>query len=498
MKRIILLLLCLSMTVSLLAVFASCGKDEGNKETTSVNIDQNDPDAALYQDLVKVDYSEGGVAKEFNVLNNDSDYALTMMDSDSIATHIDTAIYSRNRFVEEQLGILINVTQQNYNEASTTMRNLSTSGLYQYDICYNESWKQSTLVLEGVYKSVNEYEQYLGLDKPWWYDEVMSDVTIANRRYLVASDMNMMVNESVTGMAFNRDIIRNYGAESPYELVQSGNWTFEKLYSISTETREDGRYGIVGNIVFADAMIAAAGVTLTLKGEDGKIARNPVDDYFTTVYQTMITYFFESNGIGEVNGIRTSYDSENFMSGAFDRNYSSGTEFTSGKSTFAFMAVGNMRKDLPSCELEYGIIPNPKYNTNQSQYISYVTRPASLCGIPTSINGQTQETLERVCNIMEWLSAYSYKLVKPVYYEVILYGRISRQPEAVEMLNIMFGLSNLGIKRIERDGVLALGMTNVLELCASDANMGISGRMRIISDLVDDTIDTTNTYYQGK
>ena len=495
MKRILLLLLCLSMLFSVVVVFSSCKKDETEQPDVIGQVDSGDE---LYSHLVKKDYAEDGVAREFNILNNESDYALTMMDSDNISTSMDNAIFTRNRFVEEQLGIMIQVQQQNYNEAADTMRRLAAAGIYQYDICYNESWKQSTLVLEGVYKSVNDYEQYLDLDKPWWYDDVIEDVTIADNRYLVAGDMNMMVNESVTGLAFNREIIANYGAESPYDLVKSGEWTFEKLYTISTETRQDGKYGVVGNIVFADAMIVGAGITLTTKDEEGIIARNPVDDYFVSVYQTMVTYFFEDNGIGKTNGIRTNYDSENFVSGAFDRSYSSGSVFTSGQSTFAFMAVGNMRMDLPGCSVKYGLVPNPKYNTNQNQYISYVTRPASLCGISVEIDGQLEGTLEYVCNVMEWLCAYSYKLVKPVYYDVILYGRISKESEEAEMLDIMFGLTDYGIKRIERDGVLALGMTNVLELCASDANMGISGRMRTISDLVDDTINTMNTYYQGK
>ena len=495
MKRILLLFLCFSMLFSVTVVFSSCKKDESTQQD---GMDSMNTEDELFSNLTKEDYSSNGVAREFNILNNDSDYALTMMDSDNITTSMDNAIFSRNRFVEEQLGIMIQVRQQNYNEATSTMRTLAASGLYQYDICYNESWKQSTLVLEGIYKSVNDYEQYLDLDKPWWYDEVMEDVTIANNRYLVAGDMNMMVNESITGLAFNREIISNYGAESPYDLVKSGEWTFEKLYTISTETRQEGKYGIVGNIVFADAMIVGAGITMTTKDENGIIARNPVDDYFTSVYQTMVTYFFEDNGIGKTNGIRTSYDSENFVSGSFDRSYNSGAIFTSGQSTFAFMAVGTMRTELPGCSVKYGLVPNPKYNTNQSQYISYVTRPASLCGISVGIDGQSEGTLEYVCNVMEWLCAYSYKLVKPVYYDVILYGRISKESEEAEMLDVMFGLTDYGIKRIERDGVLALGMTNVLELCASDANMGISGRMRTISDLVDDTINTTNTYYQGK
>ena len=369
--------------------------------------------------------------------------------------------------------------------------------MYQYDICYNQSWKQTALVLNGVYMSANEYDQYLDFSKPWWYSDVLSDMTIANNLYLIAGDMNMMLNDSLWCLAFNVDIITDHNAESPYRLVESGEWTYEKLYTLSKDTREEGKYGIVSHIALADALIIGANLALTVKNEDGIISRNPIDDRFTTIYQTMVTYFFENNGMGEENAIRTAYDSENYTGGKFNTSFNQQNEFTTGNATFLGGTVGDMRVYLPSSEVEYGIVPIPKYEQSQKQYISYVYRAASICGIPSNIDQQAEGTLARVCNVMEWLNAYSYKLVKPVYYDVILYGRISRQPEAVDMLKIIFGLEDNGVKRMEMDGVLALGMTNVLEVCASDCSTGISGRIRVISELVDDTLNTTVKYYQN-
>lgn len=499
MKRTLLVILCLITVLSAPLAMVSCGSEtEGQPAATTTpkptlaEGETQDPEANLYDHFTPKDFED----EPFRILNSDSDWGLVVMDTEVISTPVDSAIYSRNQYLEENLCVDIEVTQMEYHAVNDTIYNQVTGDLYQYDICYNESWKQTALVTKGVYKSAQSYDQYLDFGKPWWYADVLSDLTIADNLYLVAGDMNMMLNDSLWCMAFNVDIINKFGETSPYELVYDGEWTYEALYRLSKDTRVDGKYGIVSHIAFADALIVGANLPLTYKNEDGKLVRSEIDDHFVTVFQKMVTYFFENNEMGGENGIRTSYESDNYTGGKFNKEvYNHHNEFTAGNATFHAGTVGDMRVYMPSSEIEYGIIPIPKYNTAQEDYISYVYRAASVCGVPANINNQSSGTLERVCTVMEWMCAYSYKLVKPVYYEVILYGRISRQPEAVDMLKIIFGLTEDGLKRVELDTVLTLGMMNAIELFASDCKMGISTKIHTISELVKELLDTTHDYY---
>ena len=86
--------------------------------------------------------------------------------------------------------------------------------------------------------------------------------------------------------------------------------------------------------------------------------------------------------------------------------------------------------------------------------------------------------------------------MKPVYYEVILYGRISRQPQAVDMLKIVFGLTENGVKSVEMDDILQLGMSTWMEKYASDGKPNISSKLKSLTEMVNEKIDEIITYYE--
>lgn len=500
MKKLATLLLCLLMLISAPLAMASCGDEQQGTVITTAGKTEDlapgatqDPEAGLYDGLVPKSYDDEVV----HILNADSDWGLVIMDTDTISTPIDSAIFARNSVIEDNLEVDIQVTQMDYQAVNSTIYNQVAGNLYQYDICYNQSRKQNALVVQGVFKSANSYEQHLDFSKPWWYDDIITELTASNNLYLIAGDMNMMVNDSLWCMAFNVDIINKYGEKSPYDLVYEGNWTYEELYRLSKETRAEGKYGIVSHIAFADALLKGAGLGFTTRDEDGNLMRASFDDRFVTVYQKMVEYFFTNNEMGGENGIRTHYDSENYTSGKFNTSiYNHHNEFTAGNATFHAGTVGDMRVYMPSSEIEYGIVPIPKYEASQKQHVSYMYSAASLCGIPANIDSEPDGTLERVCTVMEWMCAYSYKLVKPVYYEVILYGRISRQPQAVDMLKIVFGLTENGVKSVEMDDILQLGMSTWMEKYASDGKPNISSKLRSLTEIVNEKIDEILTYYE--
>lgn len=503
MKKTLTAVLCLVLSLLMLLTLVSCNGangDDGQKTTEKTTNrvvkpgETEDPELHLYDDLPSGDFED----KTFKILNSTSTWGLVAMDAEGIGTPVDNAIFTRNRYIEENLAIEIQVTQLDYHGVRATIANQVAGNLYEYDICYNEGWKHMELVQQGTFKSVRGYDQYLDFSKPWWYEDVMSDITLSDNLYLVAGDMNMMLNDSLWCMAFNVDTIARYDLDSPYNLVENGDWTYETLYEMSQKTLSDGKYGLVSHIAFASAMIVGADLTFTARNEDGVVVRNILSERFTTIYQDMVEKFFADgkNKMGGEYGIRTAYDSENYKANNFPANeFNHHNIFTAGNSTFHAGTVGDMRVHMPSSEIEYGILPIPKYNSDQKLYISYVYRAGSMCGLPANIDAQPEGTLERVCTVMEWMCAYSYKLVRPVYYEVILYGRISRQPEAVEMLKIIFGLTDLGIKRIELDTIMNFGMNSEMEMGASDASPNVAATINAKGRLLDKLIENLQIYY---
>ena len=139
-------------------------------------------------------------------------------------------------------------------------------------------------------------------------------------------------------------------------------------------------------------------------------------------------------------------------------------------------------------EFEYGIIPLPKFDTDQDLYVSNVYRAASSCGIPA-----TSPELDRTCVILENLSAYSYKLLKHEYYEVVVQGRTVRDNDSIEMLDIIFGHTELGVTRFEIDGVYTLGISEEVRRSMSDnvseIMNNVDGVMSAVSGEIDKIVE---------
>lgn len=513
MKRIALLFLCAAVLFSVAAGVVSC-KPKQNTPVDSETIsggngssggsaggDPTDPEAALYGGLKQANYSVNGFATEFNILSNwAEDKDAGMMDTDDLTTTFSSAIYSRNRFVEEQLGVLINWTPETYGNVRNKLQQLNAAGDYQYDIVYNESYFQSQSVLQDVYKSVNTYSQYLDFNKPWWYSDVLEDLSLADNSFLVAGALNMTVDDMIWCVAFNTKTVSDFGAESPFDYVYDNEWTWENFYKLSKDTRSEGKYGIVSHYQMADALFFGAGLILAGVNEDGELERTSVNDRFVTIYQDMVDKFFENNGVGgTAENCISSVSKDCEMTTKYDWAGTGGASvlFSSGNATFWVTVTNGVKRNLPPSDIEYGVVPTPKYEAGQEKYIGWVSRPAAVGGITATINNQPEGTIERVCTVLEWLSAYSHKLVRPAYYDVILLGRVPRQAETKEMLNIVFGLDERGMRKMDCSATFDLGMVETLEISALDCKPDISGILRGNAKVIDDKISTVYEYYRA-
>lgn len=487
-KRFISWLALLLMSALL---FAGCGGGKTPASGTGISTSEGNPSGSeedLYADLPQGSFGN----QEFVILNNISDYAITTMVPDDITTSINAAIFSRNQYVEDNLMISLRVNELSYAENKELMDRLVTAdlgGQNEYDICYNESWAQAILAQKGVYQSVNSYSQYLNFEKPWWYSSAMQELSVYDNLFYVVGDMQLMWYESIWCLAFNTDVLSSYGIASPYEDVQNNTWSFERMYEISSQTHQDGvtpnHYGVASHIAFASAMLSAADIRICQQDENDGLTISEIDNRFTDVYDKIMSSFFVKNGNDSENYIRTSYDSESYTSGKFATKDTQWV-FEEGHATFLGGTIGDMRLYVAGKEIPYGIVPLPKYSSSQDQYISYVYEGGALCGIPSNLG--SEERLVRVCTVMEWLCATSYKTVKPVYYDVILQGRIANDPVSSEMLDIILGLTDRGITRLELDNIFRLGTASVIQRRISD-NKGVASGVKSNLPLIQGNLD---------
>ena len=488
---------CLLLVFAMLLGTAGCKTDKNNPADTKSDSEETE-DIDLLADLPQGYFAtEEGSSREFKILNNTSNYGLTIMDTESVSTTLDSEIFNRNRYIEEKLGILFDVTELGFADNYTTMYNLTLAGTYNYDICYNEAWEQALLIQVDAYRKTSEYKDYIDLTKPWWYSDVIDNLSVFGNSYLIAGDMQMMYNDSLWCLAVNNDIVEDHtGVTHPYDLVKSGDWTFDALYQICVDTWVEDvnnpKYGVVTWHNFANAMMAAGEVKLIVKDEEKGLVQNTVDTHFVDVYGKLLTQFFTESGDGKLMGVRASDKSENWNNFSEYLKKFQGV-FTDGNATFMAGTVGDMRTYLIGSEMDYGIVPMPKYSADQKQYISYVYEGAALCGIPTTI---AEDDLQYVCTVLEWLCAYSYQDIRPLYYDNILHGRVAKDPTTVEMLDIVFGVDERGKAYMELDSMMKLGLAAVISTTVSNKDTAINSQVSSRADITNSTLEKTVEKYR--
>lgn len=346
----------------------------------------------------------------------------------------------------------------------------------------------------GTYLSVDDYTDSVNLDKPWWFTEAMDSIKIDGNGYELYGDFHLSYYDMIWGITFNQQEFLDNKIAFPYDMVRDGNWTIaemEKIIKITAATLGDEHYGVASHKEFIQASISGSAFTLMYQDDDDLLRPFDNEDRLVDIYTDIMNAFFTSNGDKRMNWIRPDYSSVAWnSSGNFKLETSHIDTFSSGRATFMGGVISDIR-GVRNAEFQYGIIPFPKYESGQETYVSHISRVASSCGIPA-----TSPELDRTCVIIENMSAYSYKLVKDEYYEVVVQGRTVRDNDSIEMLDIIFGYDERGKAVFEIDDVYTLGLSDEIRKSMSDNVTEIMVNIDSAMSTVNSNIETMIEAYK--
>jgi len=108
------------------------------------------------------------------------------------------------------------------------------------------------------------------------------------------------------------------------------------------------------------------------------------------------------------------------------------TGLANGQTLFATEILKFVR-NYRTNEREFGILPMPKFDANQTGYHTYVAVSAPLLIIPAG-----NPDLQTTGIITEAMAAEGNRTIMPAYYEVSINGKFVRDVESIDMLNIAF------------------------------------------------------------
>lgn len=441
-KKFIPVILAYISIVFICVSFASCG----NEADVSGGGGNNDPEGGTQSGRTAEEAALGDIPEEnyngheFKILISINSLAAVWNDfhaENETGDVINDAIYKRNRYVEDKYNIKISDTEApptedevNRPDTQKAIKNFVQSGDYAYDAFMLTGYAASELALGGFLMDMNNMNP-IDLTKPWWDQKANADLMLKNKMFYTTGDISNVTNQATFAIMFNKKMLSDYGLESPYDFVKSGEWTYSKLnemcVDVSADLNGDGKYNFddrYGALIWGDTMLAAV---------------NSIGEKCVQV---------NNNGELELalNNERVLSAFNNFTELAFDKirsfQYQNNGDWSDVKSTAMFengqalfyLKTMQMSLLLRAMETDFGILPYPKLDKSQQNYYSTVSSWDSgfIC-VPA-----VQEDEYRTAAILEALAAESANTVKPAYYDLSLKGKYARDEESEEMLDLIF------------------------------------------------------------
>ncbi len=425
MKKILTLLLLAAMLTS---AFVSCGESTTNSDETSAPSADPSANNEVVETVVETELAHGLPDKDFG----GTDYVALIRTSklthftaeEMTGEALNDAVYERNNTVAEEFGVTLGFV--NVEDNSGTFNNtVSQSVMAQdaaYDVIAPDYWWATEV--NGWFLNLMDMEN-LDLTKPWWCGGWNDAATINGMLPGAVGFYTLDMIQNMNMIYFNKTLYDSLGFDMQYkinglyETVRNGDWTYDLFNSMAhgagTDINGDGRmdardqFGTVSDLQSGRALLWSSGLELCYRDETGALVQTLATEKNYDIFTTVLNFYQEEYNLynGDSNGI-----------------------FIGDRALFLMSAIGNA-VSLRDMESDFGVLPYPKYTAEQEEYRNR-NFGSSYFAIPI-----TAKDTEMSAIVLEAQNFYSYRDVRPTYYETILKDKVSRDQETSEMLDLI-------------------------------------------------------------
>lgn len=433
-KKLLALILAVLMVCT---VLASCGdsKKTGNTSTTgsssSAGEENEFAEIDAYVADLAADHNYDG--KTFTIIGTGNQI---IAEEPEITGNLENdTLYTRQLELEDKFGLSIEFVESTGEDANYPTTGAETadrvntdvmSNMGAYDLIQGNLMTCGQVMLNnGSLAPVGEVDP-LDFSKSWWLNNIEEQFNIANQLYFLTGKIAPIHYHDGACLLFDKQVAEDFDIPDLYALVESGEWTFDKMVEISSVIdANSGIYrmltsGASGGLTY----YYGGGYTLAQRNDDGSIfiadsLTNAEVDYIDKLAQ----YFKDSAVMNtKLNDVTEVYGYEEDKYAFFDDK----VLFL----TATMGTVGEYRKE----DVEFGILPVPKKDSAQSDYISFASAWMTA-GVYIS---NVAKDIEMSATVAEAMAALSEKLLEPAYYEKALQGRGTYDSESKDMLDIIY------------------------------------------------------------
>ncbi len=456
-RVICLLLACLFCLLAVSACNNNKKKKQGGYDV-NVRVDENGvrwaedewgtwrvydnlPDEELnYDQPISMLYWLGG-PKEFEQTEEVDDDALS-------------SIYKRNMAIQDRLDVELVFSSEpgdsgDINTYVARVQRAKDSGTHDFDLLAAYARAGAKMVINDLLWNLSGIENsYIELSKPWWPSNIVDNLSMDGNLYFVSGDMSTSTIYNMQNIYFNKKLVNaklqgeaeeyfaknghvktaetvskenpeggNTASNMIYEMVYAGKWTIDDFIRLSSDAYEDtlgdgltgdDTYGFTGSDYQMVPIYCGCNLRMIESTTDGSGLKIS-DDWSSSKTIKLIA---------KLNGLLSSNDYHN--------RYKTGTSmmkpFTNGKCFFSMYYMSYAGSTLVNSAKvpAYGVLPSPKWDTNQKNYYTSIGNEFSLYSIFNDFDtrGDEEATLTMFTAVLECWASEGFRKTTPVIFEL--------------------------------------------------------------------------------
>lgn len=472
MKKLRILAIILAV-MSLLAVFVACADtaDNPSNDTTpqaqdSSNTDVPSADSSTTVSPLGVPDDLKFTDKTFTIFTWSNQTQWEWDASDYSGDAIKDAIYQRIINVEEQFDITLNIVKQagEWDNRNTFIQAVAASVLsdaHAYDAVGQYTPAAAIGAMQNLYVDVNDVD-YIDLNSSWWPGDIAESSAINGKLYFITGDITPTFIRNMGSIMVNLDMAEHFGLENMYDLVDSGDWTMDALKRlalgrVSLDSSGDiQEYGItISNNTMYDNLFYGAGFKYVVPEADGTLSMSA-----DLGGEKLVNWFKNCQSLLNDNGDVTVA--------------AINTSFTAGRALFHMGSVADVQNYLRDVEFSFGILPFPKYDSDQENYATIVGYWVTMYSVPTDAPDPVMSGA-----VLETLGYQGATELTPVVYQDSFQYRYLDTPENARMFDLLHDTLVYDTGRFFADQVACFSAFRQAANATSDWSSYVKGQKKL-------------------
>ncbi|MBR5366628.1 MAG: hypothetical protein IK132_10345 [Clostridia bacterium] len=338
---------------------------------------------------------------------------------------VSDSVIACNESVAERLNVDLRYYPENsgnWDTITSLVSNLIMADDDTFDVYLGEQYGMTQTVVKGFYRNAFDLP-YLDFDQPWWNAVFMDNLQLtSDNRMFLTGDFSLTTLSDLWIQYYNKGIYeRLFGdPDEPYHLVLEGKWTIDKMSELIAASyldldgngsiSQEDQFGYVIYMKYStvDPFMYCADIPYTSRDTDGRVVIDMNQERAVTLTEKTVGLFQQSAVFSE-----------------------STAAFPVGKALFCGTQLGGT-ETFREMEDDFGFLPTPKLDEEQSAYRDLVADVCLLMTIPV-----TSRDADLAACVLEALNAETYRTVTPAWYEVTLKCKYSRDLLSSEIIDLI-------------------------------------------------------------